>query len=490
MALKEKQPKVAMLESIRSIGYNFNSALADIIDNSISAEAKNIDIFLVESIPAIVIIDDGFGMNKNELDMAMDLGSKSPEAARDVNDLGRFGLGLKSASFSQCKVLTTTSLKNGELSSMTWDLNIVQEKRQWLIIENESDIIQALPYVNLLQKNGHGTIVQWQDFDRIGKSNNDIIIALSGYLKNAYGYLSLVFHKYLNDKKLTIRINNNEVPIIDPFLSKRHDTQKLKTEEIYMPNSKGEQCLITVTPYILPFLKNLTPADFEQIGGKEHFSSNQGFYIYRNKRLILWGNWLHLTGMNELYKNARVEVCIPNSLDDIWEVDVKKSSASIPGYIRQSLFSSVKRAIGTSKRVYQKRSNNINANKGYEVVWNVSEEREAFDFYINRDLPLLKELKSKLDDSETYLLDVLLSDIEKNIPKMKIYTSVAEMKDLDKDENSEREVIRDNINGILMSMAETPKEELTCFLGLLFQSEPYCNYIDLYDEIKEEIEND
>lgn len=490
MALKEKQPKVAMLESIRSIGYNFNSALADILDNSISAKAENIDIYLVESIPAIVIVDDGNGMDKNELDMAMDLGSKSPEATRDINDLGRFGLGLKSASFSQCKILTTTSLKNGEFNSMTWNLNLVQEKQQWLIEENELEKISNLPYVNLLQKHGHGTIVQWQDFDRIDKSNSDVMQALSSYLKDAASYLALVFHKYISETNLKIRINNNEITKIDPFLSKRHDTQKLKTEEIYIPNSKGEKCKITVTPYILPFQKNLTPEDFEQIGGKEHFSSNQGFYIYRNKRLILWGNWLHLTGMNELYKNARVEVCIPNSLDDIWEVDVKKSSASIPGYIRQQLFSSVKRAIGTSKRVYQKRANNINLSKGYEVVWNISEQRDSYDFYINRDLPLLKELKSKLDDTETYLLDALLSDIEGNIPKMKIYTTVAEMKDNDKDTDSEKENVRNNMNDILMSMKDTPKDAIISFLGVLFQSEPYCNFIDLYDEIKEELEND
>ncbi|HAS56450.1 MAG TPA: ATP-binding protein, partial [Firmicutes bacterium] len=124
MNLKQKKPKVALLESIRSIGYDFNSALADIVDNSISAKAKNIHINLIPSIPAIAIIDDGEGMDEEELDSAMDLGSKNPNDVRRADDLGRFGMGLKSASFSQCRNLTTTSLKNGQIRSMTWDLQV------------------------------------------------------------------------------------------------------------------------------------------------------------------------------------------------------------------------------------------------------------------------------------------------------------------------------------------------------------------------------
>ena len=102
MKYKRKQPKIALMESIRSIGYNFNSAIADIVDNSISANAKNVQINLIPSIPAIAIIDDGDGMDDLELDNAMDLGSKNPNDERSAQDLGRFGLGLKSASFSQC----------------------------------------------------------------------------------------------------------------------------------------------------------------------------------------------------------------------------------------------------------------------------------------------------------------------------------------------------------------------------------------------------
>ena len=487
--LKEKKPQIALLESLRSIGYNFNSALADIIDNSIAAKAKNIDIYLVESIPAIVICDDGFGMNQLELDIAMDLGSKSPEEERSVDDLGRFGLGLKSASFSQCKILTVSSMRAGIINSMTWDLNIVQKKKEWLINVNDETKISNLPYINTLKSYKHGTIVQWECFDRISKSNVDVLNTLENNLKEAAKYLALVFHKYLVEKKIKIRINNNDIPVIDPFLSKRVDTQKLKTEELMIRNGKGENCLVSVTPYILPFFKNLSAADVDLSGGKENLRSGQGFYIYRNKRLIIWGSWLHMVGMNELYRNARIEVNIPNSLDDIWEVDVKKASASIPGVIKNQLFSAVKKAIGTSKRIYKKRGTNTSEAKGYEVIWNVSEERDTYDFKINRNLPIIQQLKSAMLEEQTALFDVLLSNIENNLPKMKIFTSVAETKEKTEDDNNKDEII-DQINNILVAFKDSSTEQQIDFLNQLFQSEPYCLYPEIYDEICENLKKE
>ena len=252
-----------------------------------------------------------------------------------------------------------------------------------------------------------------------------------------------------------------------------------------MTNNQGENCKITVTPYIIPFIKNLKPEDIEMIGGKESIRNEQGFYIYRNNRLIIWGNWLHMVGMNDLYKNARIEVNIPNSLDDIWEVDVKKSTASIPGFIRQSLFGSVKKAIGSSKRIYQKRGENTSKEKGYSVVWNVSEERDTYDFKINREMPLLIQLESDLQYDKKVLLKALLENIEDNLPKMKIYSSVADSKDAENE--NELEKIKEQLNDILQSIENSSLQEKRNFVSLLFQSEPYCKFINLYEEIMEEL---
>ena len=488
MEYKTKQPKVALIESIRSIGYNFNSALADIVDNSISAHATNIQINLIQSIPAIAIIDDGDGMDENELDIAMDLGSKNPNEERAAQDLGRFGLGLKSASFSQCRKLIVTSLKNGSLNSMTWDLKEVERQKDWVIGINKAEQIDKLPYVNELLKSHHGTIVQWEDFDRIKNSNGDLSSTLNKLLLEAYEYLALVFHKFLEIEKIKISINGNELEKRDPFLTYRNDTQKFKAEMIPVHNSKNQQGIVEVKPYILPFAKNITPEDYKIMGGKENMRNQQGFYIYRNNRLIEWGTWLHMTVGNELYKNARIEVNIPNTLDDIWEVDIKKASATIPGIIKGPLFAHVKKAIGGSQRIYKKRGQNQSKDLGYQTIWNISEERDTYDVSINKDNPLITQLKSQFNDEQNAMFDALIRDIEANLPKMGIYSNVAESREESKKQTNNE--IENEVRNILSTMTQSSSSEKVSFVDMLFQSEPYCLNMELHDKLVEELNND
>ena len=488
MRSKEKPPKAALIESIRSIGYNFNSALADIIDNSISAKAKNVQINLVSHIPAIVIIDDGEGMSPEQLDNAMDLGSKSPNEDRNALDLGRFGLGLKSASFSQCRKLTVTSLKKGSLSSMTWDLGIVEKQDKWVILENDQKHINDLPYAESLKKSRHGTIVMWEEFDRIKNSSGDLANALQKLLNEAYEYLALVFHKFVSANQIKISICGNELVKKDPFLLNRTDTQKFKEELLPVKNSKGETYQVAVKTYILPFSKNISVEERKLMGVNEDMRNQQGFYVYRSNRLIIWGTWLHMVGMNELYKNARVEVNIPNTLDDIWEVDIKKASATIPGVIRIPLMAHVKKAIEGSARVYKKRGENQSKEKGYQTIWNVSEERDTYDITINKNNPLIIQLKSELNDEQTVMFNTLIRDIESNLPKMKIYTQVAGTKKDSGVQTSDE--IEQSVRQILESMNERTSEEKLSFLGMLFQTEPYSLEETLYEKLAEELKND
>lgn len=488
MNLKKKEPKVALIESIRSIGYTFNSALADIVDNSISAEAKNIQIKLIPHIPAIVIIDDGYGMSEEELDNAMDLGSKNPNDTRSAEDLGRFGLGLKSASFSQCRNLTVTSLKNGKISSMTWDLQVVADKGEWFIEVNDEEKIKKLPYIDTLLQKKHGTIVQWTDFDRIKNANSDMTETINKLLLDSYQYLALVFHKYIAANKINIEVNGNPLEKRDPFLSYRKDTQSLKSEPIPVTNTKNQQCIVEVKPYILPYAKNLTAQDKVMMGNYENMRSQQGFYVYRNNRLIIWGTWLHMMGVNELYKNARIEVNIPNTLDDIWEVDIKKASATIPGIIKQPLFAHVKKAISSSSSVYKKRGENTSSQVGHQVVWNVSEERDSYEITINKNNPLIAQLKSEMNQSQITLLDNLLRDIESNLPKKRIYANEAESKNTNTDKKNPDE-LENNVREMLDSMAYDDVKKIS-FLDQLFQVEPYCLFMELHDKLVEELSND
>lgn len=119
-----------LLESMRAIGYSFEAALADLIDNSLSADARQIELhFSPYDRPYVVVLDDGAGMSPSELTAAMRHGSRDPRLARDSRDLGRFGLGLKTASLSQCRRLTVVSWKDGQRSARQWDLDHVARRQ-------------------------------------------------------------------------------------------------------------------------------------------------------------------------------------------------------------------------------------------------------------------------------------------------------------------------------------------------------------------------
>ncbi|WP_139905465.1 ATP-binding protein [Clostridium thermarum] len=149
-----------LIESTRAIGYSLDTAIADIIDNSITAQASvvNIEFFPIGQ-PYISILDNGLGMTGDELNIAMQYGSKNPIEEREPDDLGRFGLGLKTASLSQCRRLTVVSLKNGELSGRMWDIDYVLQTGEWSLIILENDEIEQLPQYNELIKNEKGTLV-------------------------------------------------------------------------------------------------------------------------------------------------------------------------------------------------------------------------------------------------------------------------------------------------------------------------------------------
>ena len=171
--LKENKPTAEVLMfSMRAMGYSFESAVADVIDNSISAGAKTIQLrFPIDPIDCrIAICDDGCGMTNSELFDAMKYGSEQKSGkARDASDLGRFGLGLKSASLSQCRKLTVASKKDGNISAYIWDLDIVAKERGWYILECSPEMIAAIPYVDWLDKISSGTVVIWENFDTIEK---------------------------------------------------------------------------------------------------------------------------------------------------------------------------------------------------------------------------------------------------------------------------------------------------------------------------------
>ncbi len=189
-----------LIESMRSIGYSFPSAIADLLDNSVSVHAKHIDILTnPSSDPFLVILDDGDGMTKEKLYEAMRYGSSNPLAERATDDLGRFGLGLKAASLSQCRRLVVVSKCNNEINACAWDLDYVIQKGVWALQCFDEKELAHYPYIDRLKVSQQGTYVYLSNFDRIREGTNDLSRTFAQCLDDMGRHLSLVFHRFLEE---------------------------------------------------------------------------------------------------------------------------------------------------------------------------------------------------------------------------------------------------------------------------------------------------
>ena len=469
-----------LIESMRNIGYTFESALADIIDNSISAKATKIDILFDANKICLGILDNGNGMDFDELKEAMRFGSKDPLSIRAIDDLGRFGLGLKSASLSQCRKFTVVSKKNGEYNSLCWDLDYVKQTNDWTVLPVKN--LVSIPFIDELYCLEHGTIVLWENFDKVSDTTSNLLHVLEEKLASTSDYIALVFHMFINEG-LIISFNNNPLPKIDPFLQKNTYTQILKTENLGINDQNGVMRTVSIQPFVLPHFNHLKQSE-RQMLEKNNDYNKQGFYVYRNKRLIIWGTWFRMVGSKELSKNARVKVDIPNTLDFLWSIDIKKSSASLPASFKSKLMYAVKDSISKSKRIYKFKGRKVNNDGDYETIWDSFKLEDGIKFSVNRDLPIIKKLTASLNDNQITMLEILLSDIENNLPTYNIYNNIAD--DNDNFLTDDELTIKNKVEMLVKSLNITSKEEFINIIGDIFKSEPYCNFVKVYNTMLKE----
>lgn len=409
---------------MRAIGYSFQSALADIIDNSISAGAKNIDIrFSPYGEPYVVVIDDGCGITSDRLTEAMRHGSSDPRQRRDRSDLGRFGLGLKTASLSQCRRLTVVSKVNDTVSAKRWDLDVIGQREDWILLGLTHEAIGSLPHIAELKSLETGTMVLWQSFDRLAAGELSVESALGQRMDTARDHLAMVFHRFLSPEKpyspVRIVINGNPIAALDPFLSSHRGTQALPEEQILV---EGEP--VVIAPFILPHISRLSIADLSTAGGEDGLRRNQGFYVYRARRLITWGSWFRLIRQEEITKLARVRVDIPNSLDHLWTIDVRKSAAYPPQPVRDRLRTVVSRIAEGSRRVYTFRGRKANSDDVLHA-WERNLTRMGVEYLVNREHPLIKAVEAITDDHYQQLVQRLLRTLETTFPFDAVYADMA-----------------------------------------------------------------
>lgn len=482
---KESVPYAPVLvESMRSLGYSFESAIADLLDNSISAVASRIDIIMLpDKNPTLMILDNGTGMTALELEEAMRYGSRNPLETRSDCDLGRFGLGLKSASLSQCRELIVVSKKENDVNCFSWNLDHVIKSGQWSLLGYDHSEIEKLPLINKINELNSGTLIFLRDFDRVAASTNNVSETLTKYLDMTIDHLALVFHRFIS-AGLNIYVNNLVIHGRDPFLLHNKATQ-YKREQSFTIN----RSTITMKPYILPHISNLSNDDIKAVGGKDSLRNEQGFYIYRNKRLIIWGTWFRLERKDELSKLARVMVDIPNSLDYMWSIDIKKSSANLPDIIKKNLYNCVYETVLNSERVHNYRGRKVKEKQDIDYVWERIALREGYQYQINRKLPVLKVLKESLTGNQMELVNELIQMLEQSFPSNTLYL------DLSKGELSK--IICDDTNALYkqvqdqLLVAKQIGMNISELLDAFMCCEPYCldnNLIKLLEKERKEYE--
>ena len=413
----------SMIETFRAIGYNIETAVADIIDNSISANAKNIWINFEwkGSDTWLSIKDDGSGMNNEELIQAMRPGSKNPLTDRNIKDLGRFGLGLKTASFSQARQLTVLSKQENLNSYWTWDLDYVNQTGKW-------DLLKYLPEKfneNVLKNLSSGTLVIWNNIDRLVKhfKQNDNY-ALDKFLiimEQVKKHLAMVFHRFIEAKKIKIFFQENELNAWNPFLSMEKATQSFSEEQLQ--NGK-----VIMKGYVLPHKSKIDEETYKKAEGTKGWNEHQGFYIYRNERLLLAGDWLGLFKKEEHYKLIRIQIDLPNSLDAEWQIDIKKSIARPPLIYKDQIKNYAVKVRSQGVEVYRHRGKTIKQTNGQKFVplWIDHKRGDKWFYKINREHPLLDlaRLEAKTEPEKT--IEMLIRFIEENIPSKSIYIKEAE----------------------------------------------------------------
>jgi len=414
------RPSAAALStSMRDIGYTLETAIADLVDNSISAGAVKVNIYCIseDEEPVLSIVDDGHGMSSEEIIQAMRHGGTIRNRERSPHDLGKFGLGLKTASFSQCRRLTVVSRKNGQLSAAEWNLDVVDRRDEWIIsILNEEEIYD-LPCFDELPE--QGTLVLWRNLDRIsGDSAGVNQQQVNGKLADVSQHLALVFHRFMEkdvpwrSQRLKIFVNGHSIDAFDPFCSDHAATQNLPVDRISI---KSHQ--IQIRGYILPHHSKLSAQKYDLYKDYSSFFENQGVYIYRNYRLVAWGGWLRLISKNKAAQLARVQIDFPSSLDHWWTIDIKKSSVQAPRNVRDHLRQILDQIIGRSKRTYTARGQRLTSDKNSYQLWNrFSDSTKGIRYIINTDHPLIKKLNQRLDQIGQSELKLLLESIGEDLP--------------------------------------------------------------------------
>lgn len=401
-------PGTNLIDVLSSSGYTMESAIADIIDNSITANSKNVlIIWNPTKHDTLKIIDDGNGMNEKDLKDSIILAKKNIKDRKDIDDLGKFGVGLKTASMSFAdKLKIVTKQKKKAYIGIEVDFAKIKDENKWYAYTIEPQIEDQFDFFD------SGTCITWNDI----KIDNDIYVgdrAILNKLSRIEEHIAHVFGNIMINKGVKIYINSLDKSIkpYDPFFI---DKNPKIIHEIDIPY-KNEK--IHVTSYILPTSTNFEKDDKERLIGRG-LAEQQGFYIYRNHRLIYEGGWLNIEGLKIDNKSnyARIKVNINNRLDSEFKLNFEKSKVQVPESLVVDFKKIAFKAKKESLNNYEYKTSGIKIKKArnpkdYSKVWVHKKDNKEDRLFINRDHQIIKNILV-----ENTKLEQLLKLIENSIP--------------------------------------------------------------------------
>lgn len=420
-----------LLMSLRDVGYDFVTAIADLVDNAIAANARKISIEIshADGPPHVLIADDGHGMTAHRLADAMRLGS---ERNYRSNDLGKFGLGLKTASLSQCRrlvVLSRQSKKHCRIARGMLDLDRVAVSNRWRLASPPSDPVgeKALG----LLRSGPGTVVILQKLDRIISSGDEIggwdRRRLDRFREATAKHLSMVFHRFLESKSRTsslrIFINGKRIRAWNPFALDETHTRTMPEHRLEFSDeqTQGE---IRVQGHILPPRDLFSSVEaFESLSGPQKWNRQQGFYIYRNDRLIQSGGWSGMRAADEHTKLARIAVDFTSPLDEIFNVNIAKMRVAIPPQIRLLLERVVLDVVKKAQAAYRRPLKVVGASPSRMTEF-VKKPPSSQSFPIHGELMLALKAAA-LAAGESDSLARILKQLKRDEPELAVAAGLA-----------------------------------------------------------------
>lgn len=484
------EPHAAVLaESLRAFGYSLEAALADLIDNSISAEATRIAVVLKwnDGQPLIAVADNGKGMTTAQLREAMRPGSQSPLDTRSPSDLGRFGLGLKTASFSQCRRLVVLSATENmpEPTARVWDLDHISSTGQWQLGTAADPADRSLWAATASSPSG--TLVIWRKPDRflddransLGSRGEKHFFAAADRVVR---HLQMTFHRIITGSKpLVITVNGRQLTPWDPFLESHETTQIVADEYV---RYRGER--IRVKIYVLPHPNHLTEDQRERAAGPRGWASQQGFYIYRNRRMIVSGSWLGMRlGRDDQTRLARIRVDLPNSMDQDWQIDVRKSVARAPAAIAPDLDRLARVARERSARAFHHRSIVLDRKPPGDVapVWEQHLRDGQVTYRVNQAHPAIEALLG-VGGRE---VRILLRLLQETVPVPSILQDHTDGHSAIAPKHGDDDSLRLDLSDLVRIMASNSLDWVA-ITRRLSAMEPFCNYPELIAEVVDNVQ--